>query len=418
MTAQASFIHLLLIGTLIIPGLLLFIFASETASGQGTFSINISGRVVNGTAEAEPPSGLSVSLLSFDTIAGSVLTTTSTTDDLGRFRFDNLIPRAGLKFTVTMEYAGVAYSSNIMSDEFSKLVELVIYEPTTNVDVIEVEQQVLVVVDVDKKNREIDAVELIRIVNGSDRTLLPDLSSVDEMSFLRFPLPPNFSRLNVQSDLTAGNIIALDTGFAVTAPVVPGEHHIDSSYSFTYEGNSISYRQTFLQGVQRYQVMVPDALSRIDVLPLLPVAPVVLSGSGIEYRVWELTEFSNGQGFTLEIKHLPEPNVLDRLAKSVNDDALWRYGIPALVGTVLIILLLYSTFVRLGKVSDIAESTISDQLTIGMNRKELVLGVAALDDKFQKGQIDAEKYKLQRTRMVAYIIGISNKGKVNWSDDL
>ena len=409
MSAGVVLLRLPLLAALAALALALLASGLRTASAQDT--VTVSGRVVNGTAAAGLPPELPVTLHSFDLDAGSVLTARTTADDLARFLFEGVVPRAGWRYTVSIDYAEVFYSTDLAPDDLSEPVELMVYETTPDVAVVGVEQQVLVIADVDEKNREIEAVEFVRLFNGSDRTLLPDLSSVDRISFLRFPLPPQTTQLNVQSDLPGGGIVAIDTGFAITAPVVPGEHRIDFSYRFPYKGDAISYRQSFLQGVQRYQVLVPERLSQVRVAQLLPLPPVEPAGSGTVYRVWELTDFSPGQGLTLELTRLPQPSLLARLEKSVTNGTLWKVGIPGIVGATLAFLLLYSALGRPRGVPAPTEPVAPHQRDGGVDREALVRAVAALDERFEQGRMLEAEYQAGRERLKAHILGVSGPGE-------
>jgi hypothetical protein len=153
--------------------------------------------------------------------------------------------------------------------------------------------------------------------------------------------------LDVQSDLPAGQIVSIGTGFAITAPILPGEHSLSFSYRFPYRGDGVSYRQSFVQGARLYQVLVPEALRQVEVVApintelsaLQPTPPVDLNGA--LYRVWEVRDSPPGQGLALELRNLPRPSLLDRIEKSVSDGSFWKVSIPGFLGAALAVLLLY-----------------------------------------------------------------------------
>jgi len=200
------------------------------------------------------------------------------------------------------------------------------------------------VVHVDAKHGQIGAVELVQLRNTGQRTLVPDLANPVRVSFLRFSLPPQATALDVQSDLPGGQVISIGTGFAITAPVLPGEHSLSFSYRFPYQSDAVSYRQSFLQGAPLYQVLVPERLAQVQVGPLPAVTAVNIGGS--VYRVWEALSIPPGQGLTLELRNLPRPSLLDRIEKSVSDGSFWRASIPGFLGAALALLLLYGALHR------------------------------------------------------------------------
>ena len=147
------------------------------------------------------------------------------------------------------------------------------------------------------------------------------------------PLPPQAKGLDVQSDLLGGEIIPTGSGFALTAPVPPGDHNISFTFSFPYQGDAIAYRQSLLQGAEVYQVLVPDRLSQIQVGSLESMPP--LEVGEVSYRVWEGGGFAPGQGVEVRLTNLPEPSLLVRLGKSVTRGTFWRVAIPVMLGVVL-----------------------------------------------------------------------------------
>ena len=384
--------------------LVLLVSGPRIASAQET--VTVSGRVVNGTAGANLPQSLTIALHSFDREDGLVVNTKATADDVGRFQFDEVPLREEWSYAVSVDYAGVLYSAVLSPGQLSDQVQLTVYETTQDVAVLGVSQQVLVISEVNEKEREIAAVEFVVVLNDSDRTLLPDLSNVGQMSFLRFSLPPQAAGLNVQSDLPGGDIIDIGTGFAITAPVLPGEHNINFSFRFPYRGDTASYRQNLLQGAELYQVLVPERLAQIQVYPLRQMPPADINGS--VYRVWEVRDFNPGEGLTLELTRLPQPSLLARLERLGTDGTFWQITIPSVVGATLAFLLLYSVFKAPQGVSSPSEPGGPERRDGNAGRREvLVQTVATLDEEFQQGQVLEDEYQARRERLKAGIREVS-----------
>ena len=102
---------------------------------------------------------------------------------------------------------------------------LIVYDATQDAKVVATTEQSIIVAGVDASTRRIAAVQLFSLENRSDTTLVPDLSAMPvlgQFSFLRFSLPPDASDLDVATDLVGGEVIPVGTGFAITAPVPPG----------------------------------------------------------------------------------------------------------------------------------------------------------------------------------------------------
>jgi hypothetical protein len=351
MRAGVVFPRFLLLALPAALAMLLFHLGAEPTQAQER--VSISGLLVNGTPGAGLVTPLPVTLHAFAAGERPVITTSTTADAAGRFRFEEVVLGEGWSYVVSVAYAGAVYSVALAVGDLANPVELKVYETTQDAGVVEVTQHVLVVVHVDAKRGQIGAIEFVQLRNTGQRTLVPDLAKPDRVSFLRFSLPPQATELDVQSDLPVGQIVSIGTGFAITAPVLPGEHSLSFSYRFPYRGDGVSYRQSFLQGARLYQVLVPEALRQVGVVPpintelsALQPRQVGVDLNGALYRVWEARSVNPGQGLVLELRNLPRPSLLDRIEKSVSEGSFWKVSIPGFLGAALAVLLLYGALHR------------------------------------------------------------------------
>ena len=256
MTVKLTFLFVLAAALYLIPFGGFSISTQKSTLAQEATEVR--GQVVNGTAGAEIPDDLSVLMLITD-IEGNLSGTGQVTPDAeGRFVFEDVQVKDGNIYTISVDHLGVFYGEPLSTDSLSEDLLLTVYETTRDASIIEVERQVMVIATVDKSDQLVSAIEFVRLVNPSDRTLLPDLTNLEQISFLRFALPPEPAELNVQSDLPGGDIVSMGTGFALTSPVVPGHHSIDFSYVFPFEQENLSYRQSLVQGADIFQVLVPE----------------------------------------------------------------------------------------------------------------------------------------------------------------
>jgi hypothetical protein len=360
--------------------------------------------LVNGTAGGKIAAGLPVALHSFGGPAGSVTTVETTTEESGAFRFDTIAPDGDIGYALTTEYAGMRYSMLIGSEGLTEIIEFLVYESTQDLAVIQVKHHALVITSVNEAEQLIEAVESISLANISDRTLVPDLSRVGQgqFSFLRFSLPPRASGFDIQSDLVGGEVIPVGTGFGLTSPVTPGDHNLRFSFSFPYQGNAFAYQQSLLQGADIYQVLVPERLGQLEVSSLEAIAGVEVEGS--LYRVWQGQDFAPGQGLAVELTNLPQPSGWERLGRSVSSAGFWIVAIPVVLGAVLLAVLLYGGF-------GLRRPAIVDGLEVRLptngnwaRRESLVREVAALDEKFLRGQVPDAEYQAQRVQLKTRIL--------------
>ncbi len=368
--------------------------------------ISIQGRVVNGTPGAELPSGLAVLMLV--TGADGTLSGTGQTapDQDGRFAFQNVELVEGGSYTLSVDYDGVFYGTNLTPADAEQDIMLTVFEPTQDASVVSVGRHVMVLAAIDGKDRTVTAFEFAEVTNLSDRTLLPDLTNQAQISFLRFALPPNAGNLNVESNLRGGDIIAIPTGFALTAPVPPGDHSIVFSYSFPYEGSGLAYRQSLVQGAEIFQVLVPEGLTGVSIPGLASVPAVGIQGT--TYRAWEGRDFPPGRGLELALTGLPEPGVWTRFGNSVTDGTFWQIAIPSAVGATLAALLLWGLVQRCRPtpVHQTAGPTTGQE---SPERASLIQAVAELDERYQQGQVSEKEYRQQREGLVAEALEDSGK---------
>ena len=393
----------LLIPPLIAAALALVLFAHGPAGVKAQDTITIRGNVVAGTKDAVLPVEVPVLLLVSNPAGGLIATSQTTTGTGGRFQFDQVPRTEDGVYALSVDYTGVFYSTSLGLQGLSNDVILTVYESTQDASVVKVTRQILVIADVDEKNREISALEFVLLTNTSDRTLIPDLNNPATLSFLRFALPAQAEELDVRSNLPGGDIVTIGTGFALSSAVPPGEHSLDFSFRFPYRGDSVSYRQSLPQGAEVYQVLVPQRLPGVAVTSLQSISPVNIDTS--LYRAWEGRDFEPGQGIVLELTNLPQPSLAARLEKSITDGTFWKVAIPSALGAILAFLLLFGA-IKVPRRETRAAVSSSDGVAGDVAQHDvLVREVAALDERFEQGGVEETDYRQQREGLIARILG-------------
>ena len=381
------------------------LLAASPGSAVAQETITIRGSVVNGTAGSELGMELQVLLLVTDADGGLLSTGQTMVDSDGWFVLDD-VPRAenGV-YALRVNFDGVPYEKSLSLQEALDDVALMVYETTQDGSQVRVTRQIMVIAGADGGDREVSAIEFVQLTNAGDRTLLPDLGN--PTTFLRFALPPLATELSVRSSpvLSGSDILSIGTGFAVTSPVPPGEHSVEFSFRFPYEGNSVSYRQSLPQGADLYQVLLPRDLEQVQVRPLNPVSPVNIEES--EFLVWEERGIGRGQGVQLEFVNLPQPSLASRLWDGVTSETFWQVAIPSVVGAALAVLLLVGVLGgQRSRRSPVATS--GGEVDRGLaSREALVREVASLDDEFQGGVLPEDEYMRQRDALLSRICGIA-----------
>lgn len=368
-------------------------------------TLNVHGAAVNGTAGGAVPAHLPITLHAIDPVAGRVATVETATDGQGNFRFAALAAPAGGSYVLVMDYAGMRYNSLLTAAELTGPARLTVYETTGDLGVIQVERHTMVLAGVAEQTREIAALELLNLTNGSDRTLLPELTNItnpNEINFLRFSLPAGAGGLEVQSDLPGGEIITIGNGFALTAPVLPGRHQINYTYTFPYAGAAAVFNQRLLQGAAVYQVLVPERLAEIGVAPLESRPPLAIEGT--TYRVWERRDLPPRQGVVLELTNLPQPGPLTRLRQTAADPGLWQTAVPIMLALALAAALVYGGWQGARPAAANAAALPPSAAALPLSRRqELTRAIAALDESFEQGAMDAAEYQSRRAELLAQL---------------
>jgi hypothetical protein len=400
--------------TVLAVTLTLFPFGGPAILAQEATTVR--GQVINGTADAEIPEALSVLMLITGADGRLAGTGQANADSDGDFVFENVQVEDGSTYTVSVDHLGVFYGTSLTHDNLAEELTLTVYETTRDASVIHVERQVMVIAAVDKDNQSVSAIEFVRLVNPSDRTLLPDLTNLEQISFLRFALPPNPAELNVQSDLPGGDIVSIGTGFALTSPVVPGAHSIDFSYVFPYEEDTVSYRQSLVQGAGIFQVLMPETFPDMAVSNLTSVDPVNIQDTS--YRAYEVRDLPQGQGLQVEITGLPLPGALTRFSNTITGGRFWQIAIPSALGVTLAFILLWGLIRGYRPNSGVDGQSMASAALDPAERAAVVRAVAALDLQYQEGHIPESDYRAQRQGLLNQILSSSGDSSTSSGDVL
>ncbi len=378
-----------------------------SAPAQETLSIR--GNVVNGTAGADIPVDLAVLLLI--TAADGTLQGTGQTvmERDGSFLLEDAPLVEGGAYNLSVDYGGVFYGASLAPSELFDPVTITVHEPTEDAGIIQVQRQVMVISEIDVAERVVTATEFVRFTNPTDRTLRPNLETARPgmFSFMRFALPPGAADVTVQSNLRGGEIISVGSGFALTAAVPPGEHSVDFAYTFPYEGGGLEYRNSLPQGVEIFQVLIPEQWSGVEIGGLSPRPPV---GIGNEvYRAWEARDVPAGPGVQLDFRGLPQPGTLARVGRTLSGGNFWLIAIPSAVAVVLVAFLVMGVARRSQPVT-VAGSPGGNgdgdpSAASGDRRAALVSALATLDQRFQDGELEEEDYLRQRADLVGRALG-------------
>ena len=397
------------------------------APGQDGTMVDVRGRVVNGTEGFGVPDDANLAALMLITGADGALAGTgqAVVGADGGFVFEDTRVVVGGSYTLSVDYGGVFYGLTLaaadLADGGEDDVVIAVYEATEDAGIIVVDRQVMVITDLDAPERMAAATEFVRFRNPTDRTLVPNLETAGpgRFSFLRFALPPGAVDVAVQSDLRGGEVISVGSGFALTAAVPPGEHSVDFAYRFPYGDGAVAYRNSLPQGAGIFQVLVPERWDGVELSGLSARPPVGIQEA--VYRAWEGRDLPAGQGVELRLEGMPQPGVLARIGGTLSGGGFWLAAIPSAMGAALLGLLLMG-LARRGRPAA-AYSGGGDDGEIrgdgggsGAERQGVVAAIAALDDSYERGELDESEYRARRGDLAARALGLGAGGSAAGDD--
>ncbi|MFH1560176.1 MAG: carboxypeptidase-like regulatory domain-containing protein [Chloroflexota bacterium] len=367
--------------------------------------ITIEGQVTNGTAGAEVPQDLMVTLEVFSQ-GQNLETKEAVTDAEGRFSFEGVPGGQEYGYIISTEYSEAVYFFERDYVLLPDLVEMMVYESTSSSEAIEVRLHSLVVNMADSDTRLMNAQEWVRLENTGDRTFVPGPTPAGTMNMLRFSLPPTASNLDVQSTLWSGQIFQVDLGFALNTPVPPGTHEIAYTYLASYADGKLTFAHSFPFGADTFSVLLLQDLGQVTGTGLQKMEHLVLDDGN--YQRLEAYSLNAGDRITLNFTGMSEPSLWQRWQDAVSGEGLLKGVIPGAFGMALVALLAYVLFRK----REPPRATAGVPGDPGQH-PALTEAIARLDDRFQQREIGKQEYLQRRRELKGQILGSGDR--LPWS---
>ena len=378
-----------------------FLFSSGPGGPGGpstvhaqSFQNEIKGVVVNGTEGGIVPADLEVIMLTVDDAAGQIIEQATTTVGAdGTFSFGNLISSPGITFRVVANAGDYTPSIDLTNVDDWTGIELTIYDQTTSLDGIKFNSYIMWVHTIDAQAREAGILTVVSLSNTGQKVWVPDLTdpALTGLDLLRFNLPEGFYDLNAESGLPNGNILTIDTGFAMTNPIPPGDAAILMSYTVPYSGSAFDFELKLPYGADLVRVLLPDGGGTVTGTGFKPTESVVIDDSVLQST--DGNDYVAGNVVTISFTGLPEPSFL----QSLSDFFLTQTYVIAIiwgVGLALLGILGYAMYSSRKKTGRGAEA--DDEAT---TRADVVAEIALLDEDFEAGEIDEDEYRDRRDEL-------------------
>jgi hypothetical protein len=348
---------------------------------------NVTGRVVNRTPGSGSPADASVLLITFGRQEQAPLgQRTTQTDGTGSFAFTGVDRDPNLVYLTLTRYADVNYSS----DEFFELpdaqsvqADIAIYEPTTDDRALQLEQLNLLLLGTNAGMLQF--MEMGVLTNTGDRTFVtPNPPDRALGRAVRFALPRGALSVQMQLGFDSVDIRADVGGIQVTSPLPPGQHEFALSFQLPYTGSSADVTLQLPYPTAAYSIYLPNVGPRLDNSALAAAGSAQLGGqSYVLYSASNLprTAVAAGQLTGVHGAEVMGPNQLALLS----------------LGVVIGVLVLGRGSVWYSRRDRRAPTAASDSTADPeQERLELVVRIAALDDRFAAGEVTRAAYQAER----------------------
>jgi hypothetical protein len=351
----------------------------------------VSGQVINKTAGGGATGGTNVVLVSFgrkEQAPVGQLNAQASPD--GHYSFSGVNRDPNFVYILLARYQNVNYPTDQpfqLQDQPSFQTDIAVYDSTTTDDTIQLERLNLLVVGADQGM--VQFMEMGSVLNSGDRTFVTaDPQDQALAQALKFALPNGALGVQMQTGFNDQDVIASVGGVQVTSPVPPGSHQFAFSFQLPYSGSSADVSMQMPYPTGTYSVYLPDTGIKLDGSRLTPGGPAQLGGQS--YALYTANNLSKatmvgGQLSGLSSTSTPGPNQV----------ALISLG-------VLLFVLGGGVLLFGGRFRPAAIAGGGPQRGLGLDfeqeRLELVVRLAALDERFAAGEIGQTEYDAERDR--------------------
>ena len=317
----------------------LFVFHAAAHAQTPPQIRTVSGVALNATAGGGTVSGLTVTLHRVDDAGFDDLTTT--TDDGGRFIFTGIEYDPNRAYGVSVRYDGAIYGTDLdLANGSADDVRLTVYDGTSDDAIVSTGAASLLLADADPSDQTLAALEIIHLVNRSDKTYVP---GEGVMELLRFGLPPGATGLTMDTRLIGADFVQVDRGFALLASVPPGEHEVMYSYRFPYESAEFTLDKTYRYGGESVRILAPEEVASVSA-PTLGEPTRTQIGER-QYSVIEGGGLAREQRVSIELGDLPTASAAQRVGGGL-DGIRFEYAAPAALILLMVGLLVYGAVWR------------------------------------------------------------------------
>ncbi len=366
-------------------------------------AITITGQVVNGTEGGKSPADVTVFVLVVDEAEEAIVERVETVTELdGTFALKVAEVTEPRFYRVVVDDGVYTPYVDVLPEDAHEEITLTVYDSTTSLDEISVTTYSMVIPVIDGSAGVLGVLAAVNLVNSGDTVYLADLTdpALTGFKLLRFNLPEGYQELTVESDLPSGNVMEINTGFAISNPVPPGEYNMVISYTASFDGGEFIYPFRLPFGAESVSILIPEDDGMVSGLGLQQVETVTIGDE--RYVKYEGSNYERSTELGVVISGLPEPDLQSQVLEFF-ESVQFRIAIIVSVALAMIAIVAYVVFAsRRHQVALAAVKMRSSGKSDA--RSVTVVAIAELDEKHELGKIDDDEYSTRRNRLMREII--------------
>ena len=372
--------------------------AAPAAAEPG--SVAVRGTVVNGTAGGSVPPGAGVTIVQLDQDFTEVARRAVQAGPDGSFLAEGWDGKLGNRFVASTDHMDVTFRTSVTGDSGTVDAKVTIFEPTSDATVLKVASDTLTVVP--GSGNVLEALEILRVVNASDRTYVgvpptsppasPDAPGAPDApappappAVLQLPVPAGAYDLTPQEG-SQGGLTQAEGGIFTADPLLPGETVVSFLYRVKVPASGWELRRPVSYPTARTNVLVGPGLT-LDGEGFRFSGPVTLDDR--RYGRWDGPALSPGSELAVRIGS-------DRAGSGLSRGLATLLGV-LLVGAVAVPLTLRA---RRRRRRDSGTS----------ERSRLVREIAALDDALDAGSVSKQEHTERRATLKRQLVDLTGEG--------
>ena len=200
-----------------------------------------------------------------------------------------------------------------VTDDNINDIKIYIYDRTDSLEDIRLNSYVMMIPSIDRNSRQAGVLSMIKINNSGNKVFSANFSdpNITGINLFRFNLPDGWSNLSVESELPVGNVIEINTGFAMSNPIPPGEYSILTNYIINYEKNNFHFDLKLPYGGENIQFLLPYEAGKITAENFSDETNITIGEK--KYKVISGGNFAKNQIIKINFLDLPEPSLIGNI---------------------------------------------------------------------------------------------------------